>query len=159
LPILLGLQTIRWKRSHQLDISFAPARASLRTANLAFETLFPLVAVEITGHRLSFEFDTGAEVTTLWPPFLSAFPDALHNAGKSSQRISGATGGASLDAVTLPELRIRIAGFLVVLKKVSALRTATISASNLHHGLIAMDALSEADEVTLDFRAMRVEMR
>ena len=98
LPILLGVETIRWNRSHTLDIGFAPARARLRTANLAFETQFPLVAVEVAGRRLSFELDTGAEATTLWPPFVRDFPDALQNARKGSWNISGATGGATLDA-------------------------------------------------------------
>ena len=159
LPIALALQTIRWNRSHRLDTGFAPARASVRTANLAFESLSPLIAVEVASRRLSFEFDTGGEATTLWPPFGEDFPELLQDARKTSQKISGATGGVNLDAAILPELQMRVAGFPVVIKDVSALRSPTVPASNFHHGLMGMDTLSKAAEVTLDFRAMRLDLR
>jgi Aspartyl protease len=159
LPIALALQTIRWNRSHRLDIGFAPARTTVRTSNLAFESLSPLIAVEVAGRRLSFEFDTGGEATTLWPPFAEEFPELLQDARKTSQKISGATGGVNLEAAILPELRMRLAGFPVVISDVSALRSPTVPASNFHHGLIGMDTLSKADEVTLDFRAMRLDLR
>jgi hypothetical protein len=159
LPVLLWIQTIRWNRGHRLDIGFAPARTTLRAANLAFEGLFPLIAVEVAGHRLSFEFDTGAEATTLWPPFVRDFPDALQDTRKTSQKISGATGGVNLDAAILPELRMRVARFPVVVKDVSALRSPTIPASNFHYGLMGMDTLAKAGEVTVDFRAMRLDLR
>ncbi len=105
LPIALALQTIRWNRSHRLDTGFAPARASVRTANLAFESLSPLIAVEVASRRLSFEFDTGGEATTLWPPFGEDFPELLQDARKTSQKISGATGGVNLDAAILRNCR------------------------------------------------------
>jgi hypothetical protein len=160
LPVLLGLETIRWNWSdHRLDMGFAPARATLRAANLAFEDLFPLMAVEIAGRRLSFEFDTGAEWVQLWPPFVKDFPDEMKTARESSRELAGATGGETRDVKVLAELRIRVAGFPIVLKDAPAMLTPTISASNLHYGLLAMDALSKANEVTLDFGAMRVNLR
>ena len=160
LPVLLGLGTIRWNWSdHRVDMGFASARATLRAANLAFEDLFPLMAVEAAGRRLSFEFDTGAEWTALWPPFVKDFPEEMKTARKSSRELAGATGGETRDVQILAELPIRVAGFPVVLKDAPAMLTPTIPASTLHYGLLAMDALSKANEVTLDFGAMRVNLR
>jgi hypothetical protein len=159
LPILLALQTIRWTRSHELSIGFPAGRANLRAANLSFEDLYPLTTIEIEGRRLAVDLDTGGKSSSMWPLFVKEFPALLQDARKGTTKWVGADGAVTMDAMIVPELRMKLAGFPIVLRDAPALLSTTVSASNLHYGWICMDLLNKAAEVTLDFRAMRIQLK
>ena len=59
----------------------------------------------------------------------------------------------------ITELRMKLAGFPIVLQDAPAQLSTTVSASNWHYGSVCMDLLNRAAEVTLDFVAMRIELK
>ena len=48
-----------------------------------------------------------------------------------------------MDAAILPELRMKLAGFPIVLPEVPALLTTTVAPSNWHYGWLSMDVLNK----------------
>jgi hypothetical protein len=159
LPVLLALQTVRWNRNHELNIGFPPGRVDLRNSNLAFEELDPMVLVEVGGRRVAVDLDTGSNFSHMWPLFVKNFPELLQDGQQDKAHMSGVAGDAEVDSVMLPELLMKVAGFPIVLRNVHALRRSTIPASEWHYGLLGMDQLAQATEVTLDFKEMRLQLK
>jgi hypothetical protein len=166
LPVLMALRTVRWTRSPdnrlQLIAGFPSAHGKsqgLRDANLAFEDNVPLASFEFEGRRLSAELDTGGRTSDMWPLFVRDFPALYGDARHGTEHYDGATGSATIDALYLPEVHLKIGGFPIVFRDAPALLRSTVPASNWHYCWLGMDLLNQATEVTLDFPAMRMELK
>jgi hypothetical protein len=166
LPVLMALRTVRWSRSpdnrRQLTLGFPsahPKSRDLRDANLAFDDCAPLASFEFEGRRFSADLDTGGRTSSMWPLFVRDFPALYRDARHGTEHYDGATGSATIDALYLPELRLKIGGFTVVFRDAPALLSSTVAASNWHYCWLGMDLLNQASEVTLDFPAMRIGLR
>jgi hypothetical protein len=59
----------------------------------------------------------------------------------------------------MPELRMTVAGFPILFRDAPVLLQSTIESSLWHYGLLGMDKLAQASEVTLDFKAMRINLK
>jgi predicted aspartyl protease len=166
LPVLMALRTVRWSHSpgnrRQLTLGFPSARPKsqdLRDANLAFDDNAPLASFEFEGRRLSADLDTGGRTSSMWPLFVRDFPALYRDARHGMEHYDGATGPATIDALYLPELRLKIGGFPIVFRDAPAMLRSTVAASNWHYCWLGMDLLNQAREVTLDFPAMRIELK
>ena len=95
----------------------------------------------------------------MWPLFVRDFPALYRDARHGTEHYDGATGSATIDALYLPELRLKIGGFTIVFRDAPALLSSTVAASNWHYCWLGMDLLNQASEVTLDFPAMRIGLR
>ncbi|MCU1238553.1 MAG: hypothetical protein JWP63_6520 [Candidatus Solibacter sp.] len=153
LPVMLAIQTFRWGREHTLELGFNPP-SGRRAANLCFDGTDLLTEVTVESRRLTFLLDTGSSHSAAWPIFGKEFPELLREARKGAQKLIGLSGSTNVDAAIMPELRITVAKFPIVLRPAPVLLATTVEASNWHHGTIGMDLLSQANEVTLDFKAM-----
>jgi hypothetical protein len=52
-----------------------------------------------------------------------------------------------------------VAGFPILFHDAPVLLQSTIESSVWHYGLLGMDKLAQASEVTLDFKAMRIDLK
>ena len=59
----------------------------------------------------------------------------------------------------MPELRMMVANIPLVLRPAPVLLMTTGGASTWHYGTIGIDLLNQAEEVTLDFKAMTLFMK
>lgn len=159
LPVLLAVETIQWDRNRELRIGFPPAHADLRNANLSFDGLDPLALIEIAGHKMAVDLDTGTTLSTMWPLFVKNFPELLKDAYESTTGLLGATGSADVPSAILPELRMTVGGFPIVYHKAPVLLSTTIEASNWHYGQLGIDQLAQASDVTIDFKALKIQLR
>ena len=159
MPVLLAVQTLHWDRTHNLKLGFAAKPFDARNANLSFEELDTLAQVEVAGHRLAVHLDTGSSLSTMWPMFVKKYPELLEGSHESRTRLSGATGSADIRSAIMPELRMTVAGFPILFHDAPVLLQSTIKSSLWHFGLLGMDKLAQASEVTLDFQAMRIELK
>ena len=158
LPVMLAIQTFRWNREHRLELGFNPP-GGRRVANLCFDGADPLVEVTVENRRLAFLLDTGSSHSAAWPVFVEQFPALLREARKGSQELIGLSGTGRVDAAIMPELRMMVASIPIVLRPAPVLLTTTGGASNWHYGTIGVDLLNQAEEVTLDFKAMTLLMK
>jgi hypothetical protein len=159
LPVLLAVQTLRWDKAHKLSLGFPAKPADIRNANLSFEGSDTLAQVEVAGHRLAVHLDTGSSGSMMWPKFATNYPELLKGSHESKTGGNGATGSAEVRSAIMPELRMTVAGFPILSRDAPVLLQTTLQSSRWHFGLLGMDKLAQASEVTLDFRAMRIEVK
>ena len=159
MPVLLAVQTLHWDRAHNLSLGFPAKPFDVRNANLSFEGLDTLAQVEVAGHRLAVHLDTGSSLSTMWPMFVKNYPELLEGSHESKTGLNGATGSADIRSAIMPELRMTVAGFPILFRDAPVLLQSTIQSSVWHYGLLGMDKLAQASEVTLDFKAMRIDLK
>ena len=89
LPILLAMQTVRWKPTGSFEFGFPAKDLHLAQANMLFHSSTPVVQVVVDNRKLDFSLDTGAVDTDLNPPFARALPALLKT---GSQRLGPSWG-------------------------------------------------------------------
>lgn len=155
MPVILALQTLRWRHDGTIEIGFASHARDLSRANLCFDNEDPVTQIEFQQRKLEFVMDTGSEDSELWPPFAKEFSGLVAGAGKNdSKTLTGFEGSKDVDAVTLPELRFTLGGFNDVFRSAPVLMKPTVALSNWYFGRAGMDLLNQAESVTMDFHAM-----
>ena len=102
--------------------------------------------------------DTGnVRETQLWPRFAADFPQVVAQGTRSSVRLTQIGGSEEHDVTVLAEAQLRIGDFD------AALRPANVFSAPVgdgrSHGNLGMDLLSQASEVTVDFRSMTLGLR
>jgi clan AA aspartic protease (TIGR02281 family) len=158
LPVLLAFQTLRWNRDGLFEIAFPAEAADARRANLCLDS-WPIVQADFQGVPVMAQLDSGANTTHLLPRFAKEFPHAVPaGAGKDTLLEFGASGAFQRDATTIPEVRLRIGGFDWLLKP-AELMDGEIESARPWHAKIGSDLFSQAQSVTIDFRAMRLSAR
>jgi hypothetical protein len=120
--------------------------------------LSPVTRVECEGKPTDFIFDTGNQAgTELWSRFATDFAATVTARGKKGTMIETEIGGSTeREVIRLPELRLRVGGFNVLLKSPPVLSKPV--GDDFHHGLLGMDALSQAREVHINFEGMTVQL-
>jgi predicted aspartyl protease len=155
LPVMLGLQTLRWRRDGKIEIGFAPGARNVSRANICFDNDDPITQLEFNGRKLEFVLDTGASDSELWPPFAKDFAALVAQSGKKdSKTLTGFTGSKDILIFTLPEIHLALGDFMGILRPATVLTKPTVSPSNWYYGRAAMDILNQAYTVTIDFSAM-----
>jgi hypothetical protein len=157
LPVMLAIRTFRWNREHRLELGFN-SPGGRRVANLCFDATDPLVEATVESRRVAFVLDTGGAHSAAWPEFVKQFPALLQDARKGTHALIGLSGAGQVDAAIMPELRMMVANIPLVLRPAPVL-LATIGTNNWHYGTIGMDLLNQAEEATLDFKAMTLLMK
>lgn len=162
MPILLASGGVRWTRGGDVTFGFAGGAKSqglTGDANVAFDGLVPVTNWEIAKHRLAVELDSGSAGTFVWPRYMLDFPELIPSVPEGKTTMNGAAGSTEIRSLTFPELRFTVGGFQIVYEKATALLQTTIPASNWLYGLFGKDQLDKAQEVSLDLRAMKLQLK
>ena len=161
LPLAIALDALRWTRSGNCHTG-AAARRNSPTAglpNLHYDGLHVVSQVAVDGKRLEFLLDTGNQAgTQLWERFGKDFAAVVKEHGrKGSTRVTQIGGATDRDITLLPPMRLDVGG------KETHLREGKLFSKPVgnerFHGLLGMDVLSQAAEVTIDFRSMRLTLQ
>jgi hypothetical protein len=158
LPVALALQSIHWTKSGTCQTGPAASREATNRSNLAFDQFNLLARVDFEGRPLDFIFDTGNQrETQLWERFARDFPLLLKERGsQGTKRITQIGGSNERDVTVVPDVRLRVGGFE------TALRSANVFSkpvgNDSYHGNLGMDLLSQAAEVTIDFKSMSLAL-
>lgn len=159
LPVLLAFQTMRWKHDGTFEIAFALNSKPGSKPNMCFEGTQPVIEGEFRQHYINMFFDTGAVHTRFLPQFARDFADFLKEAGrKDSVRVSGIGNQVDVDAITLPELSVRLSAFDATLRPAQILLKETSPDSRWWHVWAGLDLINQAHVVTLDFPNMTVNL-
>jgi hypothetical protein len=161
LPLALALDALRWTRSGACYAGSAAAGAAspAKATTLRYDRLHVIAPVAFAGKDLEFLLDTGNERgTQLWERFGKEFDTLAKERGrKGSMRVTQFGGSADHDIIVIPEMRLTVGG------KETRLGEGRIFArpvgDDRYHGLLGMDLLSQASEVTIDFRQMALTLK
>jgi hypothetical protein len=117
-----------------------------------------IAAVEFEGKPLEFVLDTGNQAgTQLWERFGKDFePLVREKAVRSSVRVTQMGGAADHETLALSDVRLTVGGKVATLPRANVFSKPI--GNDRYHGLLGMDVLSQAREVTIDFRSMMLTL-
>ncbi len=153
LPVLRGLERV--SISAKVGLQFQPhAPIPSGEPNLFFEQLTPIVELKHRGRSLQMAVDSGANQTTLYSSFHTAFSAA--EASSIRKKKVGSTGlGETITqmAETIPRLTIQLPGREAILTNVP-FRDHRPADLQFEDGVIGLDVLSAG--FAIDFRSMQL---
>jgi hypothetical protein len=158
LPVALALQGIGWTKGGTCRVGPDPIGPARSEANLAFDGGTPVIRAQFNGAPLELVLDTGNQGgTQLWERFTHDFPQVVSAGRKATKSVEQIGGAGERQVVVLPRIVLRIAGFDGVLQPANVFSKPV--GNDLQHGNLGVDVLSEAADVSIDFRAMSVRIR
>jgi hypothetical protein len=128
-------------------------------SNLRYDNLHVVTSVEAEGKTLEFLLDTGNQAgTQLWERFRKDFESLVNERGRpGAVRVTQFGGSTERAVVIIPETQLKVGG------KDTKLAEGRIFSrpvgDDRFHGLLGMDVLSQAAEVTINFRSMTLPLR
>jgi predicted aspartyl protease len=157
IPLIVGLRTLHWIRQGDLEIGQPSKRFDLTASNLYFDDDHLVTVSSFQGQKVLATLDTGAETTDLLSGFARQFAAFLADGGrKSTREIRGVGGAQSYDAVTVPEIGLRIEGVETYLRPGQVI--VKEAGAKCCAGNFGMDLLKQGRAFRLDFGGMRLEM-
>ena len=159
-PVIAGFGATTLTRDGGLVLGDTAAADGGEAQNLCLRGLMPLVAAEHDGEQMHFGFDTGAQSTSLYPPFLAARRALVEAGGAPATVQTGGAGGVrQVQAYTLAPLVLRIGGREATVPRVSVFAERTADDSERVYGNIGQDVIRQFEAMTLDFRRMQLRFR
>ena len=130
------------------------ASSLVGSPNLRYDRLHVVTKVDVDGHTAEFLLDTGNQAgTQLWDRFGRDFDSVVKERGrKGSVRVTQIGGATDRDIIVIPGVQLKVGG-----KDTSLAEGKLFSrpvGDDRFHGLLGMDVLSQATEVTIDFQSM-----
>jgi hypothetical protein len=81
----------------------------------------------------------------------------MNRGSRSTKRVQQIGGATDREVVTIPQIRLRVGGFEGLLQPAQVFSKPI--GNDFQHGNLGVDVLSQASEVTIDFRAMSLTVR
>ena len=158
-PIQFAVGTLQWSKSGTIRVG-EKIPAGGNQPNLVFFKNKTLVSAEIAERSVFFTLDSGAMNTDLNSNFVESFGELVANAKKTTREITGIGGTSTLEAYTLSELKLSVAGHLLTLRpaEVTVQRIAGLG-GECCVGNFGNDLLTQADGFSLDFDIMTLRFR
>jgi predicted aspartyl protease len=159
LPVAVALQAIHWSVPGTCQVGPDATRSSSGTSNLAFDGSTLFTRARFDGKSLDFVLDTGNQAgTQLWARFARDFSALVSERGqKSTAQLNQIGGSSHHEIVVLPEIRLQLGGVETLLKPANIFSKPV--GNDVQYGLVGMDLLSQATDVTIDFRSMSLTLR
>lgn len=156
-PVLIAFGALQWRRDGTLELNPNSSRTG-RNANLYFAEDHLAAQVAIRGRELSATLDTGAITTDLYAGLTKSIPALLQEgSGKTATEVRGVAGKELFESITVPELTIGLEGLDTVLRPAHVLLKQL--GPSYCVGNLGLDLLRQAESFTIDFDAMRLELR
>jgi hypothetical protein len=161
LPLAIALDALRWTRTGACHTGSTTVDASSRptSPNLRYDRLHIVTKVDVDGKTLEFLLDTGNQAgTQLWERFGKDFDSLVKERGRrGSARVTQIGGATDRDIIVIPGMQLKVGGKDTTLPE-GKLFSRPVGDGRFH-GLLGMDVLSQATEVTIDFRSMTLTLR
>ncbi|HEX2202047.1 MAG TPA: pepsin/retropepsin-like aspartic protease family protein [Longimicrobium sp.] len=159
-PVIAALGEVTLTRAGELVVEPASATAAEGEPNLCLNGLEPLVRVAVGADTLHFGLDTGAQSSTLFPPFHALRRAELEPRGpERTTRLGGAGGSREVRAFDYGPVTLSVGGRAATVERLSVLPERTIERSRFVYGDIGQDVIRQFEAMTLDFRRMRIRFR
>jgi hypothetical protein len=159
MPVLMAFQRFVWANG-KFEIGSKPLGRNIPHAKLCFDGNFPVTEIQFENRTLTFNLDTGATNTDLFPPFAAAFPELISKATKTdSYKTEGIGSVKYMNAAILPSVHFSIGGFPVTLHNADVFLEPTNEMSNFFAGNLGNDLLQQAHKTTFDFREMTLTLQ
>jgi hypothetical protein len=157
IPLIVGLRTLHWIRNGDLEIGQASKPFDFAESNLYFDDDHLVVVSGFQSEKVLATLDTGAETTDLLSGFARQFAAFLAASGRQSTReIRGIGGAENFDAVTVPEIGLRIGSVETYLRPAQVITNE--AGAKCCSGNFGMDLLRQGRGFRIDFGSMRLDL-
>ncbi|HVQ27953.1 MAG TPA: retropepsin-like aspartic protease, partial [Vicinamibacteria bacterium] len=157
IPLLLGLQTVRWSHDGTVTVGQEARPLRIEEANLIFDDDHLVATVGFEKERVRLTLDTGAETTDLYQGFAEQFATLLSRTGqKGVHQVRGVGQAETFESVSLPEAHFEVGGRDTVLRPAHVLLK-SIGAKR-STGNLGIDLLQQAAAFRIDLGAMTLEL-
>lgn len=157
IPLIVGMRTLHWIRNGDLEIGQESKPFDLTQSNLYFDDDHLVVTSSFQSQKMLATLDTGAETTDLLSGFARQFAGFLAANGKKATReIRGIGGAENYEAVTVPEISLRIGNVETYLRPAQVITNE--AGAKCCAGNFGMDLLKQGRAFRIDFGSMRLDM-
>jgi hypothetical protein len=157
IPLIVGMRTLHWIRNGNLEIGQASKAFDLAGSNLYFDDDHLVVTSAFQSQKVLGTLDTGAETTDLLSGFARQFAGFLAAGGtKATREIRGIGGAENYDAVTVPEISLRIGNVETHLRPAQVITNE--AGAKCCAGNLGMDLLKQGRAFRIDFGSMRLDL-
>jgi hypothetical protein len=155
-PVLLGLEALRWSALGTLAIGPGPGAAKASAPNLLFDDDHLVVAATAADRPLLATLDTGAETTDLYVRFARDFDGLVRDGKRSTTEVRGVGKAESFESLTVPELSFVLGQAPVTLRPGRVILREMGAACCV--GNVGLDLLTQTGAFSIDFTSMRIEL-
>ena len=154
-PVLLAFGTFSWGADNVQDRSRRRASSQCEPLLRRPHARCPNVEAE---HALSFNLDTGAEETMLWPPFSREFADVMASGKKAATSVAGVGAPSRPSPSNCRASSSRSAASRWRLTQVSVLLRPTTADTRRRFGNVGLDLLNQARRTIISFDSMTLTL-
>ena len=145
-PIIRAFGEVRISKDNELTIPLIPDSLSL--GNLAMDGFTPIIQVICENDTLSFVFDSGANTSTLYEPYLLKNKSEIEgNYTLTDITMGGAGGMHTYKGYILDNIKLQIGNYSCILKKISLLAERPNFSDKNFYGKIGQDFIQQFDTV------------
>ncbi len=157
-PVIEAFDEMRIDSNDQIFIPKNPVKYSFN--NFALDGLMPVIACEYEGDTLSFNFDTGATKTSLYPQFYKDYQSEIETKYEKESFSAGSAGGSfSFDGYIIPEIHLKVGDSEAVLDNVRLHILDIGGEESNFHGNFGQDYIKQFDEMIISFKYSSVLFR
>jgi hypothetical protein len=152
-PVIEALREITFLCDGEIYIPPAPSKGGEQ--NMCFDGLSLLIAGRFKDKRLTFALDTGANRSTLYPPFYREYEDMIKAEYKEySERVRGVGGYKEIKGYLAKNIVLRFSTKAAHFEQIPILTERTTDISLHFYGNLGQDLIKQFEKMTLNFETM-----
>jgi hypothetical protein len=159
-PVIEALRMVTFTNNGHIEVKVNDSKPDLTLRpNLALDGMNLVVEAAYSGQHFPLHYDTGADATMFYPPFLRRFPSVLTNAETATHKFSGAGGEiVNAKAYKLRNLQLQLGGKTISFDSVKAVTDRVNETAEFFYGNLGRDATKQFSATTLNFRDMSLRL-
>lgn len=150
-PVIEAMEEIRISKNDTIFVPKTPIEYNL--SNFALDGLTPIIAVNYKNDILSFGFDTGARISTLYSPFYEKYKKEVENNYELQKFKSGGAGGViEFEGYIIDDIDLKVGESLSSLKNLQLHKNKIGTDHNNLFGNFGQDFIKQFDEMIISFK-------
>lgn len=150
-PVIEAMEEIRISKNNTVHVPKTPVKYDL--SNFALDGLTPIIAINYMNDTLSFGFDTGAKVSTLYSPFFERYKNEVENNYQPRKFKSGSAGGViEFEGYLIEDIDLKVGESLGSLKNLQLHKNKIGTDANSLYGNLGQDFIKQFDEMIISFK-------
>ena len=150
-PVIEAMEEIRISKNDSIHVPQNPVEYNL--SNFALDGLTPIIAVNYKKDTLSFGFDTGARVSTLYAPFYEKYKNEVNSNYEPQKFKSGSAGGViEFEGYIIEDIVLKVGESNASLKNLQLHKYKIGTEANNLYGNFGQDYIKQFDEMIISFK-------
>lgn len=154
-PVISALRELTLTRSGRLIVPQKPTAKGL--GNFALDGLTPIVLGLYGTRRFTFDFDSGANTSMLYPPFYKSLEHEVSKFEKMEHKFAGLGSAKVVQAFAGKNLKLSIGGQQATFPRIPILTEAPNENGETVCGNLGQDMIRQFESLTLNFEKMSLE--